>query len=94
MTIEPEITSEKQHNLRAQYLGAPSPYNRKLIYSFLPKKHYVVLGQLLHFYLDRGMRLVKVLFVESSFVSFFLYVSLKPLVSTTLLLCWTLTMKQ
>ena len=26
---------------------------------FLQKKHYVVLGQLLRFYLDRGMRLVK-----------------------------------
>ena len=60
MTIEPEITGEKQHNLRAQYFGAACPYSRKLICSFLPKKHYVVLGQLLRFYLDRGMRLVKV----------------------------------
>ena len=60
MTIEPEITSEKQHNLCAQYFGAACPYSRKLICSFLPKKHYVVLGQLLRFYLDRGMKLVKV----------------------------------
>ena len=60
MTIEPEITGEKQHNLRAQYFGAACPFSRKLICSFLPKKHYVVLGQLLRFYLDRGMRLVKV----------------------------------
>ena len=60
MTIEPEITGEKQHNLRAQYFGAAYPFSRKLICSFLPKKHYVVLGQLLRFYLDRGMRLVKV----------------------------------
>ena len=58
MTIEPEITGEKQHNLRAQYFGAVCPYSRKLICSFLPKMHYVVLGQLLRFYLDRGMRLV------------------------------------
>ena len=60
MTIEPEITGEKQHNLRAQYFGAACPYSRKLNCSFLPKKHYVVLGQLLSFYLDRGLRLVKV----------------------------------
>ena len=49
MTIEPEITGEKQHNLRAQYFGAACPYSRKLICSFLPIKHYVVLGQLLRF---------------------------------------------
>ena len=59
MTIEPEIIGEKQHNLRAQYFGAACPYSRKLVCSFLPKKHYVVLGQLRRFYLDRGMRLVK-----------------------------------
>ena len=60
MIIEPEITGEKQHNLRAQYFGAACPFSRKLICSFLSKKHYVVLGQLLRFYLHRGMRLVKV----------------------------------
>ena len=60
MTIEPEITGVKQHNLRAQYFGAACPFSRKLICSFLPTKHYVVLGQLLRFYLDRGMRLVTV----------------------------------
>ena len=60
MTIEPEITGEKQHNLRAQYFGAACPFSRKLICSFLPKKHYVVFGQRLRFYLDREMRLVKV----------------------------------
>ena len=59
MTIEPEITGEKQHNLRAQYFGAACPYSRKLIGSFLPKKNNVVLGQLLRFYLDHGMRLMK-----------------------------------
>ena len=42
MTIEPEVTGEKQHNLRAQYFGAAYPYSRNLICSFLPKKHYVV----------------------------------------------------
>ena len=52
MTIESEITGEKQHNLRDQYVGAACPYSRNLIYLFLPKKHYVVLGQLLRFYLD------------------------------------------
>ena len=60
MTIEPEITREKRHNLRAQNFGASCPFSRKLICSFLPKKHYVVFGQLLQFFPDRGMRLVKV----------------------------------
>ena len=73
MTIEPEITGEKQHNLRAQYIGAACPYNRKLICSFFPKKLYVVVSQLLRFYLDRGMRIVKVhraiLFTSSPYVA-------------------------
>ena len=60
MTNEPEITGVKQHNLRAKYFRAACLFSRKLIRSFLPKKHYVVLGQLLPFYLDRRMRLVKV----------------------------------
>ena len=60
MKIEPEITGEKQHNLRAQYFGAACPFRRKLICFFLLKKHYVVLGQLLQLYLGRKMRLVKV----------------------------------
>ena len=46
--------------MRAQYFGAACPYSRKLICSFLPKKHYVVLCQLLRFYLDLGMKLSKV----------------------------------
>ena len=59
MMIKSEITNEKQHNLRAQYFEAACLYSQKLICSFLPKKHYVMLGQLLRFYIDRGMRLVK-----------------------------------
>ena len=39
MTIEPEITGKTQHNLRTQYFGAAWPYSRKLICSFLPRKH-------------------------------------------------------
>ena len=60
ITIEPEVTCVKQQNLRAQYFRSACPFSRKLICSFLFKKHYVVLGQLLRFYLERGMRLVKV----------------------------------
>ena len=60
MTIEPKITGENHHNLCAQYFGAACPHSRKLICSFLPKKHYVELCQLLRFYFDRGMRPVKV----------------------------------
>ena len=59
MTIEPELTGEMQHTLRAQYIGAACPYSRKLICSFFLKKHNVVQCQMLRFYLDRGMRLVK-----------------------------------
>ena len=59
MTIEPEITGEKQ-NRRAQYFGVAYSFILKLICSFLPMKHYVVIKQLLRFYLDRGIRLVKV----------------------------------
>ena len=60
ITIEAQITGEKQHELRAQYFGAACPFTRKLVCSFLPKKHYVVLGDLLVFYLDRGMSLVNI----------------------------------
>ena len=37
MTIEVEITGEKQHNLRAQYFGAACPYSRKLIRLFFQR---------------------------------------------------------
>ena len=60
MTIEDEITGKKQHNLRAQYFVEACPFSRKLICSFLPKKHKVMLGQLLRFNLDQGIKLVKV----------------------------------
>ena len=60
ITIETKVTGEKQHNLRAQYFGAACPFSRIMICSFLPKKHYVVLGQLRRFYLDRGIKPVKV----------------------------------
>ena len=60
MTIDPEITGEKQHNLRTQYFKAACRFSGRLICSFLSKKHYVVLWQQLRFYLDRRMRLVKV----------------------------------
>ena len=58
MTIEFEITGEKQHNLRGQYFGSACLYSLKLICLFVSKKHYVVLGQLLRFYLDRKIRLI------------------------------------
>ena len=73
MTIEPEITGEKQHNLRSQYFDAACTYSRKLICLFLSKKQYVVLAQLLCFYLDRRMRLVKV--HRAIFFKVFFYVA-------------------
>ena len=60
MTTELEVTNSKLHNLRAMYFRAACSFMRKLICSFLPKEHYVVLGQRFWFYLDCGMRLVKV----------------------------------
>ena len=60
MTIEAAITGEKQHELRSKYFGAACPFSRKLVCSFLPKRKYVVHGHLLRFYLDRGMKLVKI----------------------------------
>ena len=60
MTITTNITGPKQHKLQAKYYAASCPFSRKLVCSFLPKKHYVVLGHMLRFYLDRGMRLTKV----------------------------------
>ena len=60
MTIKPEIPGMKLHNIRAQYIGVSCLLSQKLICFVPPKKHYVVLGQLLRFYLDRRIRLVKV----------------------------------
>ena len=60
MTIEAEITGEKQHQLRAKYFGAACPFSRKLVCSFLPKEKYVLHGHCLQFYLDRGMKLTKI----------------------------------
>ena len=59
MTIEPEITGKKQHNLRAVYFGEACSYSRKLICSLFPNKHYVVLYQLLRVYYDRAMKPIK-----------------------------------
>ena len=55
ITINPQITGEKQHNFGGQYFSAACTYNRKLICSFLPNKYYVVLGLLLCFYIDRSI---------------------------------------
>ena len=60
MTIKPEIIGDKQHNSRAQYSGVACLYSQNLICSFLTKTNYRVLGQLLRFYLEHGMRLIKV----------------------------------
>ena len=51
MNIEFKITGEKLHKLRAQYFGAAFSYSRNLICSFVKQKHYVMLSQLLRFYL-------------------------------------------
>ena len=62
MTIDARMADgEPQIQLRAKFNGSACPFSRKLVCSFLPKRHYVVLGHLLRFYIDRGMRLVCIL---------------------------------
>ena len=44
MTIEAVMTSEQQHELRAKYFGAASPFSRKQVCSLIAKRKYVVQG--------------------------------------------------
>jgi hypothetical protein len=70
MNIQAANLSEKQIKLLRQYypgVNSDKHFSRKLICSLLPKKHYVVFSENLWFYLDRGMRLVKVFFILSNF---------------------------
>ena len=60
MPIEAVMTSDKQHELRAKYFGAASPFSRKLVSSFIAKRKYVVQGSNLRFDLDRGLKLVQI----------------------------------
>ena len=60
MNIDAKITGEKHYQLSAKYFGAACPFSRKLVCSFLPKRTYVVHGHLLRFYLDCGMKLVRI----------------------------------
>ena len=47
MTIDARMAdNEKQVELRAKYYGSACPFRRKLVCSFLPKRHYVVYGHL------------------------------------------------
>ena len=54
------MTSEKQQKQRAKYFGAASPFSRKLVCSFIPKRKYVVQGSNLRFDLDCALKLVKI----------------------------------
>ena len=60
LEITTEMLSEKHHTLRRKYYGASNPFSRKLVCSLLPRKHYVVYGELLKFYLERGLKVTKV----------------------------------
>jgi len=60
MDIETRITGPKQHELHLKYYGQAKAYSRKLVACFLPLHNYVVLGELLHFYLLFNMKLIKV----------------------------------
>ena len=63
MNITAADLSEKHVKLLRQYypgVNSDKHFSRKLICSLLPKKHYVVFSENLWFYLERGMRLVKV----------------------------------
>ena len=60
LDITPEMLSETQHRLVVKYYNAAVPGSKKLICSLLNKRNYVVFGQLLRHYLNRGMKLTKV----------------------------------
>ena len=60
MEITTQMLSEKHIQLRRRYYGNANPFSRKLVCSLLPKKHYVVNGEMLKFYVQRGMRITKV----------------------------------
>lgn len=60
MDITPEMLSETHHRLLIKYYNSNTPSSKKLVCSLLNKQKYVVFGPLLHFYLNRGMRLTKV----------------------------------
>ena len=61
MSINARMLSSKQVELYRDYYGeAGKPHSRKLICSFLPKRHYVVHSELLKYYIKIGMRLTHV----------------------------------
>ena len=53
MEIKTDMLSEKQLRFRRLDYGNSNPLSRKLIFSLLTKKHYVVFDQTLKFYIDR-----------------------------------------
>ena len=60
MEITADMHSEKHLELIRKYFGSAAPWSKKLICSLYPKQTYLVLGDLLEFYLNRGLKLVKV----------------------------------
>ena len=59
MNIDGKITGEKKLQLRDKYFVGACPFSRKLVYTFLPKRKYVVHKNHLRSYFDRGIKLVK-----------------------------------
>ena len=55
MYLRPELLSEKQVSIKAQYNLPRSDFNAKLILNLNPKKEYVVEFRILNFYLSHGM---------------------------------------
>ena len=61
LEIRTEMLSEMHLRLRRLFFyGDSEPFPRKLVCSLLPKTHYVVFSETLKFYLERGMKVMKV----------------------------------
>ena len=60
MEVTASMHSEKHLELIRKYYGRSAPFSKKLVCSLLPKKNYLVLGELLQFYLNRGMKITKI----------------------------------
>ena len=58
--IKTKMLFAKHLQIRRKCYIAATPYSRKLICSLLPKKKYVLQSENIKFYLDRGMKVMKV----------------------------------
>lgn len=60
LEISTKYYSEKHLDFIRKYFGRAAPWSKKIVCTLLLKRRYLVLGQLLLFYLQRGLKLVKI----------------------------------